>query len=84
MRGSQAAATEIADNAQPQTRSLDDERSIEHLAEKSDDPSGATTRRLVIPRLPLHRQEATRLLALAPKSRKLRRDGFSGQSRDRT
>ena len=49
----------------------DDTRSIEHLADKSDnklgDKSDLTTRRLVIPRLPFTRQEATRLLALTPK-----------------
>ena len=56
-----------ATRQQAQTIAFDDARSIEHLAEKSDDKSGATTRRLVIPRLPFTRQEATRLLALAPK-----------------
>ncbi|HEX4945084.1 MAG TPA: CHAT domain-containing tetratricopeptide repeat protein [Blastocatellia bacterium] len=54
-------------NDEVQTRSFDDERSIVHLAEKSDDPK-AKTRQLVIPRLPFTRQEATRLLALAPKT----------------
>ncbi|MGH9839308.1 MAG: CHAT domain-containing protein, partial [Blastocatellia bacterium] len=60
------AATENIDNAQ--TRSFDDERSIVHLAEKSDDQAAATARRLVIPRLPYTRKEATQLLALAPKN----------------
>ena len=54
-------------NNKAQTRSFDDERSIVHLAETSDDPN-ATVRKLVIPRLPFTRQEATRLLALAPKT----------------
>jgi CHAT domain-containing protein/Flp pilus assembly protein TadD len=61
-----AAATASSDNAPVQTRSFDDERSIVHLAEKSDDQANA--RKLVIPRLPFTRQEATRLLALAPQS----------------
>jgi CHAT domain-containing protein len=50
------------------TIALNDERSIEHLAEKSDDQGGATTRRLVIPRLPFTRQEADRLTALTAKT----------------
>jgi CHAT domain-containing protein len=58
-------------NQQAQTVALADARSIEHLAEKSDDEPGTTTRRLVIPRLPFTRQEATRLLALAPKTSSL-------------
>ena len=62
------AATEASDKAQAQTIAFNDARSIEHLAEKSDDKSGVTTRRLVIPRLPFTRQEATRLLALTPKN----------------
>src|SRR4030095_349782 len=44
----------------------DNERSIEHFAEKSDEKSGVT--RLVIPRLLFTHQEATQLLALAPKN----------------
>jgi CHAT domain-containing protein/tetratricopeptide (TPR) repeat protein len=61
-------APETNDKAQLQTIAFNDARSIEHLAEKSDDKSGVTTRRLVIPRLPFTRQEATRLLALTPKA----------------
>ncbi len=61
-------APEESDKAQAQTIAFNDARSIEHLAEKSDGKSGATTRRLVIPRLPFTRQEATRLLALTPKN----------------
>ncbi|HEY7912881.1 MAG TPA: CHAT domain-containing protein, partial [Blastocatellia bacterium] len=57
-------ATETDDKGQALT--LNDARSIEHLAEKSDDKAG-TTRRMVIPRLPFTRQEASRLLALTPK-----------------
>ncbi len=60
-------AKESSDQAPTQTRSFDDERSIVHLAEKSADPGNGTARRLVIPRLPFTRQEATQLLALAPK-----------------
>jgi CHAT domain-containing protein/Tfp pilus assembly protein PilF len=55
------------DNAAPRTRSFDDERSIAHLAKKSDAPANAAMRKPVIPRLPFTRQEATQLLALAPK-----------------
>ncbi|MEJ7710941.1 MAG: hypothetical protein WKF84_14020 [Pyrinomonadaceae bacterium] len=72
------AATDASDKQQAQTIALNDARSIEHLAGKSDDKAGTTARRLVIPRLPFTRQEATRLLALAPKDSKLRRNGFSG------
>jgi Uncharacterized protein conserved in bacteria len=50
----------------PQTLAFEDTRSIEHLAENSKNKAGITT--LVIPRLPFTRQEATRLLALAPKN----------------
>ena len=46
--------------------SSNEARSIEHLAEKTSDKTGVT--RLVIPRLPFTRQEATRLLALTPKN----------------
>jgi CHAT domain-containing protein len=61
-------ATEAGDKTEVQTITSDDARSIEHLADKSDDKSDATARRMVIPRLPFTRQEATRLLALTPKS----------------
>ncbi len=61
-------ATDVSDKLQAQTIAFDDARSIEHLAEKSDDKPGATSRRLVIPRLLFTRQEATRLLALTPKN----------------
>ncbi len=61
-------ATETNDKAQAQTVAFNDVRSIEHLAHKSDGKSGITTGRLVIPRLPFTRQEATRLLALTPKN----------------
>ena len=53
---------------QEQAPGFDDARSIEHLAGASDDKAGATTRRLVIPRLPFTKQEAARLLALTPKN----------------
>ncbi len=61
-------AAETGDKAQTQTITGDDARSIEHLAENSGDKSGVTTLRLVIPRLPFTRQEATRVLALTPKN----------------
>ncbi len=60
--------TNASDKEQAQTIAFNDARSIEHLAEKSNDKSGVMTRRLVIPRLPFTRQEATRLLALTPKT----------------
>jgi CHAT domain-containing protein len=59
---------ETSDKTQAQTISVDDARSIEHLTENSGDKSGVTTLRMVIPRLRFTRQEATRLLALAPKN----------------
>jgi CHAT domain-containing protein len=66
------SATEVGENQHAQTIGSDDARSIEHLAGKSDDKSGdksgLTTRRLVIPRLLFTRQEANRLIALAPKA----------------
>jgi CHAT domain-containing protein len=61
------AASEVSDKAQAQPLPFNDTRRIEHLADKSDNQSGVTTRRLIVPRLPFTRQEATRLLALAPK-----------------
>ena len=61
-------APEASDKEQARTIAVNDVRSIEHLAEESSDKSGTTTPRLVIPRLPFTRQEATRLLALAPKN----------------
>ena len=61
-------ATETGDKTPTQTITGDDARSIEHLAENSGDKSGVTTLRLVIPRLPFTRQEATRVLALTPKN----------------
>jgi CHAT domain-containing protein len=61
--------TETNTIAQTRTVTLADERSIEHLAEKSNEQSVTMKRRLVIPRLPFTRQEATQLLALvAPSS----------------
>ena len=47
-----------------QVLAANDARTIEHLAENSK--AGAVTKRVVIPRLPFTRQEATRLIALAP------------------
>ncbi|HZM86963.1 MAG TPA: CHAT domain-containing protein [Blastocatellia bacterium] len=60
--------TVVNEKQQALTIASDDARSLEHLADTSDDKSGVTTRRLVIPRLPFTRQEATRLLALTPKT----------------
>ncbi|HYV04538.1 MAG TPA: CHAT domain-containing protein [Blastocatellia bacterium] len=59
------ANTETAPSA---TLAFDDARSIEHLADNSADKSGVANLKLVIPRLPFTRQEATRLLALTPKN----------------
>ena len=61
-------ATETGDKTQTQTITGDNARSIEHLAENSGDKPGVTTLRLVVPRLPFTRLEATRLLALTPKN----------------
>lgn len=60
-------APEASVKEQAQAIASDEARSIEHLAGNSDDKSGATVHRLVIPRLPFTREEAARLLALAPK-----------------
>jgi tetratricopeptide (TPR) repeat protein len=62
------SSTELTGKAQSQNVSSVDARSIEHLAEKSDDKSDPTKFKLVIPRLPFTRQEANQLLALAPKT----------------
>ncbi len=61
-------APEPIEKAQPQASAFDSERTLAHLVEESDDKSGIKTRRLVIPRLPFTRREATRLLALTPKN----------------
>ncbi len=66
-----APAAEASDKQPAQTSAFNDTRSIEQLAEKPGDKAGVTTRRLVIPRLPFTRQEATRLLALTPKESNL-------------
>ncbi len=63
-----AAATAASEPTQAPTISFNDARSIEHLAEKPDDKASVTTRKLVIPRLPFTRREATQLLALTPKN----------------
>ncbi len=60
--------TDTSDKAQEQALTFNDTRRIEHLADQSDSKSGTTIRRLTVPRLPFTRQEATRLLALAPKN----------------
>ena len=65
-----------ANNDSPRTRSFDDERSIVHLAEQVADSTNAATRKLVIPRLPFTNQEASRLLALAPKDATFGATGF--------
>jgi len=61
--------TETGNKAQ--TIGFDDARSIEHLAEKSDD-----TTRSVIPRLPFTRREGEQLLALAPATSSFRAMDF--------
>jgi CHAT domain-containing protein/predicted negative regulator of RcsB-dependent stress response len=61
------SGTDASDKPQTQTTSADDARSIEHLAANPADKSGVTTLRLVIPRLPFTRQEASQLIALTPK-----------------
>ena len=60
-------ATEASDKELAQAVGFDNQRTVEHLAEKSDYKAGTILGRLVIPRLPFTRQEATRLLALTPK-----------------
>src|SRR5688572_21226464 len=60
-------AYESNDTEKGETIGADDARSLEHLAEQTGDEKSTKTRRLVVPRLPFTRQEATRLLALAPK-----------------
>ena len=60
------SGTDASDKTQTQTTTADDARSIEHIAENSGDKTGVTTVRL-IPRLPFTRQEASQLMALAPK-----------------
>ena len=70
------AVTETGDKTQPQTIAVNNERTLEHLAEQSDEKSGTTTRRLLIPRLPFTRQEADQLLALTPKASSFRATDF--------
>jgi len=60
-------ATETGDKTPSQSITVDNARSIEHLAGNSGDMPGVTTLRLVIPRLPFTRQEANKLMALTPK-----------------
>ncbi len=57
-----------ATSEQSSSISFNDARSIEHLAGKDEDKGSGTPRKLVIPRLPFTRQEATQLLALTPKN----------------
>jgi CHAT domain-containing protein len=71
-----APATETSDKTQTQAIALNSERTLEHLAEASDDKSNITTRRLVIPRLPFTRQEADQLLALTAKASSFRATDF--------
>jgi CHAT domain-containing protein len=67
---------ETSEGRQPQTIAFNNERTLEHLAEKADDKEGITTRRLVIPRLPFTRQEADQLLALTPTASSFRAMDF--------
>jgi CHAT domain-containing protein len=71
-----AVALKASDLSQPRSVSQADERLLLIIAGPSGDESGAPTRRLVIPRLPFTRQEANRLLALAPKGSSLRATDF--------
>jgi CHAT domain-containing protein len=71
-----APTTETNDRTQPQAIAFNSERTLEHLAEASDDKSGTQTRRLVIPRLPFTRQEADQLLALTPAASSFRAIDF--------
>lgn len=59
-----AVARKSAEKDDVQVIAANYARTIEHLAENSKE--GAVTKRVVIPRLPFTRQEATRLIALAP------------------
>lgn len=70
-----AAPPSDADDPAAQLIAIENARSIEHLAATADSGKSGpapVTRRLVIPRLPYTRQEADRLLALAPKDESLR------------
>jgi CHAT domain-containing protein len=71
-----APMTETSDKTQSQAVAFNSERTLEHLAEGSDDKSGLTTRKLVIPRLPFTRQEADQLLALTPNASSFRAMDF--------
>jgi len=61
-------AIETSGKTEPQAIAFNNERTLEHLAEESDDKASVTTRRFVIPRLPFTRKEADQLLALTPKN----------------
>ena len=71
-----SAARQATEKERPQIIALNDQRSIEHLAVKSEDKENTTSSRLIIPRLPYTRQEADQLLALAPKSSSFRAVDF--------
>jgi CHAT domain-containing protein len=67
---------DTSEKTQRQDIAFNNERTLEHLAEQSDDKTGVTTRRLVIPRLPFTRQEADLLIALTPKTSSFRAIDF--------
>ena len=69
-------AIETSDKMEPQSIGFSNERTLEHLADKSDDKSGNTTRQLVIPRLPFTKREADQLLALTPPASSFRATDF--------
>ena len=66
----------VIDGAQPQTVSVNSERTIEHLAEQSDGKASTPAGKLVIPRLPYTRLEADQLLALTPRASSFRATDF--------
>jgi tetratricopeptide (TPR) repeat protein len=71
-----AQMTGAIDEAHPQTVSVNNERTIEHLAEQSDGKASTPARKLVIPRLPYTRLEADQLLALTPRASSFRATDF--------
>ena len=61
------AASDEVEKASSALLAMADSRSVDQLSEKAGPQAGAASRRPAIPRLPYTRQEATRLLALAPR-----------------
>ena len=71
-----AHLAETSEKTQPQAIAINNERTLEHLAENTGDKTGVKTRSVVIPRLPFTRQEADRLLALTPETSSFRAIDF--------